>query len=125
VDGLARLGPDPLDPEFGERELAALLDERPGNLKTVLTDQSILAGVGNAYSDEALHAAKLSPYKAANKLTEAEAARLHSALVGVLRDAVSRSTGVAAGGLKSEKKSGLAVHGRTGQPCPVCGHTIR
>jgi formamidopyrimidine-DNA glycosylase len=125
VEGLARLGPDPLDPAFGVAELGALLDGRPGNLKTVLTDQSVLAGVGNAYSDEALHAAKLSPYKAAGKLDPAEVGALHAALVGVLTDAVQRSSGLPARGLKAEKRSGLAVHGRTGETCPVCGDTIR
>ena len=125
VDGVARLGPDPLDPAFSAEMLAGLVRGRSGNLKTVLTDQSVIAGVGNAYSDEALHAAKLSPFKRAGKLTEDETASLHRALIGVLTDAVGRSVGVAAAGLKAEKKSGLAVHGRTGQPCPVCGGTIR
>jgi formamidopyrimidine-DNA glycosylase len=125
VDGLARLGPDPLDPAFGIPELGAVLAGRPGNLKTVLTDQSVLAGVGNAYSDEALHAAKLSPYKAAAKLDDEEVAALHAGLVGVLRDAVTRSMGLPAKGLKAEKRSGLAVHGRAGEPCPVCGDIIR
>jgi formamidopyrimidine-DNA glycosylase len=125
VEGLARLGPDPLDPSFGVAALATLLDGRSGNLKSVLTDQSVLAGVGNAYSDEALHAAKLSPYKPAGKLQAAEVAALHAALVGVLSDAVQRSMGLPAKGLKAEKKSGLAVHGRTGLPCPVCGDTVR
>jgi formamidopyrimidine-DNA glycosylase len=125
VDGLARLGPDPLDPGFGVDQLAAVLEKRTGNLKTVLTDQSVLAGVGNAYSDEALHAAKLSPYKPAGKLDAAEVAALHASLVGILRDAVERSMGLPAKGLKAEKRSGLSVHGRAGEPCPVCGDTIR
>lgn len=125
VEGVARLGPDPLDPGFGPAELAAALSGRPVNLKTVLTDQSVVAGVGNAYSDEALHAARMSPYKPAAKLTDEEVRTLHAALVGVLRDAVERSAGLPASGLKSEKKSGLSVHGRTGQPCPVCGDTVR
>jgi formamidopyrimidine-DNA glycosylase len=125
VDGLAKLGPDPLDPAFGVPELAAALAGRPGNLKTVLTDQSVLAGVGNAYSDEALHAAKLSPYKAAGKLDDEEVAALYAGLVGVLRDAVTRSMGLPAKGLKAEKRSGLAVHGRAGEPCPECGDIIR
>ena len=80
---------------------------------------------GNAYSDEALHAARLSPYKPAGKLTAAEVAALHAGLVGVLGDAMKRSTGLPAKGLKAEKRSGLSVHGRTGEPCPVCGDTIR
>jgi formamidopyrimidine-DNA glycosylase len=125
VEGLARLGPDPLDSSFTAKVLAELLRGKGGNLKTVLTDQSVIAGVGNAYSDEALHAAKLSPFKTAGKLDDAEVAALHEALVGVLRDAVERSLGLPAGGLKAEKRSGMAVHGRTGQPCPVCGETIR
>jgi formamidopyrimidine-DNA glycosylase len=125
IEPLARLGPDPLDPGFGVAELAGLLAARSGNLKTVLTDQSVIAGVGNAYSDEALHAAKLSPYKSAGKLDAVEVANLHAALVGVLRDAVARSLGLPAKGLKAEKRSGLSVHGRAGEPCPVCGDTIR
>lgn len=125
VEGVARLGPDPLDPGFGTAQLGRALAGRPGNLKTVLTDQSVIAGVGNAYSDEALHAARMSPYKPAGKLTDDEVAVLHAALVGVLRDAVERSSGLPANGLKSEKKSGLAVHGRAGEPCPVCGDTVR
>ena len=125
VEGVARLGPDPLAAEFGTDTLTAILRRSTGHIKNVLTDQSAIAGVGNAYSDEALHAARLSPYKTAAKLTDAEIVRLHEALVGVLRDAVARSEGVAAAGLKSEKKSGLSVHGRAGQPCPVCGDTIR
>jgi formamidopyrimidine-DNA glycosylase len=125
VEGIARLGPDPLDPAVDAAALEALLQGRPGNLKTVLTDQSVLAGVGNAYSDEALHVAKMSPFKPAGKLSSAEATRLYEALVTVLRDAADRSEGLPASGLKGEKKSGLRVHGRTGQPCPACGDTVR
>jgi formamidopyrimidine-DNA glycosylase len=125
IDGVARLGPDPLEPGFDADALAAVLAGQPGNLKRVLTDQSVLAGVGNAYSDEALHAARMSPFKPAGKLTAPEVARLHDALVMVLTEAAERSQGLPASGLKGEKKSGLRVHGRTGQPCPVCGDTVR
>ncbi|MBO0730619.1 MAG: Fpg/Nei family DNA glycosylase [Acidimicrobiaceae bacterium] len=125
LDGIARLGPDPLDPAFDTAAMADALAGEGRNLKTVLTDQSVIAGVGNAYSDEALHAAKLSPFKTAGKLTGEEMSRLHGALVGVLSDAAERSRGLPAAGLKAEKKSGLAVHGRTGQPCPVCGDVVR
>jgi formamidopyrimidine-DNA glycosylase len=125
VEGVARLGPDPLAPGFGAADLAALLSGRSGNLKSVLTDQSVLAGVGNAYSDEALHVAKLSPFKPAGRLTSSEVERLYSALASVLQDAASRSADLPASGLKGEKKSGLRVHGRTGQACPECGDTIR
>jgi formamidopyrimidine-DNA glycosylase len=91
----------------------------------VLRDQSLIAGIGNAYSDEVLHAAKMSPFKLAASLTGDEVATLHAVIVSTLRDAVARSAGRAAGDLKSEKKTGLRVHGRAGQPCPVCGETIR
>ena len=125
VEGVARLGPDPLAPGFGRDQLAAALAIKPGQLKSVLTEQSVIAGVGNAYSDEALHLARLSPYKAAAKLSDDELDRLYSALRTVLADAVERSAGLPAAGLKAEKKSGLRVHGRAGLPCPVCGDTVR
>lgn len=125
VEGLARLGPDPLAPGFDGAAFAALLGGRKGHLKGLLTDQSVLAGVGNAYSDEALHAAKLSPFKPARSLNDEEVGRLYEALVRVLTDAVKRSAGLPAKGLKSEKRSGMAVHGRTGETCGVCGDTIR
>jgi formamidopyrimidine-DNA glycosylase len=125
IEGIERLGPDPLAPGFDVVALRAVLAGRPGNLKNVLTDQSALAGVGNAYSDEALHVAKLSPYKPAGKLSDAEVERLFHALVGVLGEAAARSSGLPASGLKSDKKSNLRVHGRAGQACPECGDTIR
>jgi formamidopyrimidine-DNA glycosylase len=125
VEGIARLGPDPLSPSFDAACLASLLAGRNTQLKGALTDQSLIAGVGNAYSDEALHAARLSPFKPVSRLTPEEVERLHSALVGVLSEALHRAAGVASSGLKAEKRSGMRVHGRTGQPCPVCGDTIR
>jgi len=91
----------------------------------VLRDQKIIAGIGNAYSDEVLHAAKMSPFKLAASLTPDEVAGLYTAMRGSLKEAVARSAGMAAGELKAEKKAGLQVHGRAGQPCPVCGDTLR
>jgi formamidopyrimidine-DNA glycosylase len=125
VPGIARLGPDPLGPDLTEDAFAALLRAENRHVKGVLRDQSVLAGIGNAYSDEILHAARLSPFKLAARLTPEEAARLYAATTGTLREAVERSRGLAAGRLKAEKKSGLRVHGRTGEPCPQCGDTIR
>ncbi|MET8622610.1 DNA-formamidopyrimidine glycosylase family protein [Kitasatospora sp. NPDC004669] len=125
VPGVAGLGPDPLDPGFTLDDFAALMRGDRRRLKGVLRDQSVLAGVGNAYSDEVLHAARMSPYKPAAGLTEEETVRLYEALGSTLRDAVERSHGLAAGELKAEKKLGLRVHGRTGRPCPVCGDTVR
>ncbi|MFI0259061.1 Fpg/Nei family DNA glycosylase [Streptomyces sp. NPDC017056] len=125
VPGIARLGPDPLAADFTEESLAALLKGERRQIKGVLRDQSVLAGIGNAYSDEILHAARMSPFKAAARLGEPDTARLYAAVRDTLTEAVERSRGVAAGQLKREKKSGLRVHGRTGEPCPVCGDTVR
>jgi formamidopyrimidine-DNA glycosylase len=125
VPGVAALGPDPLAPEFTVDVLAGLLAGRRTQIKGVLRDQKIIAGIGNAYSDEVLHAARMSPYKLASSLTPDEVASLYAAMTGALREAVTRSAGLAAGDLKAEKKSGLRVHGRAGQPCPVCGDTVR
>ena len=125
VPGVALLGPDPLAPDFTVDSLASLLAGRRMQIKGVLRDQHILAGVGNAYSDEVLHVAKMSPFKIASTLTEDEVASLYNAMVTTLRDAVERSEGLAAADLKSEKKTGLRVHGRAGEKCLVCGDTIR
>ena len=125
VPGISRLGPDPLSPGFTRDDLAALLAGSRQQVKGLLRDQSVLAGVGNAYSDEVLHAARLSPFKIAASLTETEVDALWAALQEVLRDAVGRAQGLQAGELKKEKKTSMRVHGRTGQPCPVCGDTVR
>jgi formamidopyrimidine-DNA glycosylase len=123
VPGVAKLGPDALDVSseaFGE-----ILSGRTERLKTVLTDQSCLAGIGNAYSDEILHAAKLSPFATPAKLDADSIAELYAALREILLDAVERSVGQDAARLKAEKRSGLRVHGRTGLPCPICGDVVR
>ncbi|ARQ69295.1 Fpg/Nei family DNA glycosylase [Streptomyces marincola] len=125
VPGIARLGPDPLDPAFTRETFAGLLRGETRRLKGVLRDQGVLAGVGNAYSDEILHAARMSPFKPAGGLTPEETGTLYDALTGTLRAALDRSRGLAAGQLKAGKRTGLRVHGRTGEPCPVCGDTIR
>jgi formamidopyrimidine-DNA glycosylase len=126
VENVSTLGPDPMTDAFDLAALQGAL-KSAGNtqIKGALTDQRLIAGVGNAYSDEALHMAKLSPFKPAAKLSDDEALRLHDAVVTVLRHALDRSLGLPAKGLKSEKKEGLRVHGKAGQPCPVCGDTIR
>jgi formamidopyrimidine-DNA glycosylase len=125
VPGVASLGPDPLADSFTPDVLASLLAGRRTQIKGVLRDQKIIAGVGNAYSDEVLHAAKMSPFKLAASLTPDEVSALYAAMTSALREAVARSAGLAAGELKAEKKAGLRVHGRAGQPCPVCGDTVR
>lgn len=123
VPGVARLGVDAL--ALDRERLAGIFAGHRGQLKGALTEQQLIAGIGNAYSDEILHAAKLSPFKTAGKLTDEELDRLIEAIQRILRDAVDRSVGQKAATLKSEKRSGLAVHARTGLPCPVCGDTVR
>jgi formamidopyrimidine-DNA glycosylase len=125
VPGIAKLGPEPLDPSFTEQSLADILG-RAGrsHIKGVLRNQSLIAGIGNAYSDEILHAAKMSPYKPAS-MERAEVARLFEAMQTTLKDAIAREERIVASELKAEKKSNLQVHGRNGLPCPVCGDTVR
>ena len=123
VPGIAALGPDALD--LGPDDLAGLLAGNTGRIKTVITDQKVIAGIGNAYSDEILHVAKISPFATAGKLSGEQLTALHDAMVSVLTDAVSRSVGQGVALLKGEKRSGLRVHARTGLPCPVCGDTVR
>jgi formamidopyrimidine-DNA glycosylase len=126
IPGIARLGVDPLSDEFTTDRLRALLDAAGrSQVKGVLRDQSVIAGIGNAYSDEVLHVARFSPFHPSSTLTDAEVSVLHEAIVETLRDAVERSQGLAASDLKDSKRAGMRVHGRAGEPCPVCGDIVR
>jgi formamidopyrimidine-DNA glycosylase len=126
VEKIRTLGIEPLSESFTEAAFAALLSSQGrSQIKGVLTDQSLLAGVGNAYSDEALNVAKLSPFKPSNALTPEERERLRAAVVMVLTEAIERSAGKPAAELKDAKRSGMRVHARTGQACPTCGDTVR
>jgi formamidopyrimidine-DNA glycosylase len=125
IEGVATLGPEPLDPALTETRFAQILAGEKGDLKHALSRQSVIAGVGNAYSDEVLHAARLSPFKSAAKLSPEEIHRLYGSLLGVLQEAIARAEGLDMDELKDGKRSGMAVHARTGQPCPVCGDTVR
>ena len=125
IPGVTTLGPEPLDPSFTVDVLAGILAGRRTQIKGVLRDQKLIAGIGNAYSDEVLHAARMSPYRLASSLTEQEVADLHAVIIGTLREAIGRSDGLAASDLKKEKKAGLRVHGKAGELCPICGDTVR
>ncbi|ALJ19325.1 Fpg/Nei family DNA glycosylase [Microbacterium sp. No. 7] len=125
VPGIARLGPDPLDADFTRETLAALLHGRRTQIKGVLRDQSIVAGIGNAYSDEILHAARMSPYALAASLGDDEVDRLYAATRETLAEAVAAASGKPPADLKDAKRRGMAVHGRRGQPCAVCGDEVR
>ncbi|MDQ1684398.1 MAG: formamidopyrimidine-DNA glycosylase [Frankiaceae bacterium] len=125
VPGIARLGPDPLADSFSLNDFRAVIAGDRSQLKGLLRDQGKLAGIGNAYSDEILHVAKMSPFKPAANLDDEEIARLYDAIRATLTDAVERARGLSAADLKAEKKLGMRVHGRAGQPCPVCGDVVR
>jgi formamidopyrimidine-DNA glycosylase len=120
VSGIAALGPDPLADGF---ELRPLLGRRM-QVKRLLRDQKIIAGVGNAYSDEILHAAKLSPFAIAEALDDDQINRLEVAVQQVLREAVDEARGKPADELKDDKRTRMRVHGRAGEACPVCGDTV-
>ncbi|MFC4854807.1 DNA-formamidopyrimidine glycosylase family protein [Actinophytocola glycyrrhizae] len=123
VPGIAALGPDAL--ALTRDEFVTVLSGHTERLKNALTTQRIIAGIGNAYSDEILHMARLSPFATAGKLDDDQADRLYEALREILTSAVNRSVGQHAATLKGEKRSGLRVHNRTGMPCPVCADTVR
>jgi formamidopyrimidine-DNA glycosylase len=125
VPGIARLGPDPLGEAFTQEVFARILGAAGrAQIKGVLRDQSRIAGIGNAYSDEILHVAKMSPFKPAAMSAE-ESSALFDAMQSTLRSAIVRAEGHAASELKAEKKLGMRVHGRKGLPCPVCGDIVR
>ncbi|MFN0281033.1 MAG: Fpg/Nei family DNA glycosylase [Kineosporiaceae bacterium] len=125
VPGIASLGPDPLAESFDREALAEILRGSRQQVKGLLRDQSVLAGVGNAYSDDVLHAARLSPFAIAGSLDDAAVDRLWTAMREVLTGAVDAARGKPAKELKDAKRAGMRVHGRTGKPCPVCGDTVR
>jgi formamidopyrimidine-DNA glycosylase len=125
VPGIARLGPDPTAPDFTLDDFAAILAGRRTQVKGLLRDQSVFAGVGNAYSDEILHNARMSPYALAAKLKPEDVERLYHALRDTLDDAIAEAAGKRPDELKDSKRSHMQVHGRTGQACPVCGDTVR
>ncbi|MGB4136719.1 MAG: DNA-formamidopyrimidine glycosylase family protein [Microbacterium sp.] len=124
VAGIAALGPDPISDDFTRADLARALGTRRKQLKALLQEQRSLAGIGNAYSDEILHRARLSPTVHAATLTDEERERLYGATVDVLRNAVTERRGIPADRLKRAKVAAMAVHGRGGQLCPVCGSVI-
>lgn len=125
VPGIARLGPDPLDDSFSRTVFAGLLDGRRTQIKGLLRDQSVIAGIGNAYSDEILHAARMSPYAIADKLGDEEVDRLFDAMKATLSEAVAEASGKPPADLKDAKRRGMHVHARRGEKCPVCGDTVR
>jgi len=125
VPGIARLGPDPMAPDFTLEDFAGMLAGRRTQIKGLLRDQEFLAGVGNAYSDEILHVGRLSPFAVAASLRSADVERLYAALRDTLAGAVVAASGKPAAELKDAKRAGMRVHGRTGETCPACGDVVR
>ena len=125
VPGIARLGPDPTAPDFSLDDFAEILAGRRTQVKGLLRDQSVFAGVGNAYSDEILHNARMSPYALAAKLKPDDVERLYHAMRDTLDDAIAAAAGRRPDELKDSKRTRMQVHGRTGEECPVCGDTVR
>ncbi|HEX2193660.1 MAG TPA: bifunctional DNA-formamidopyrimidine glycosylase/DNA-(apurinic or apyrimidinic site) lyase [Candidatus Limnocylindria bacterium] len=129
-DVFGRHGPEPLARSFSAQRLAARLRGRSARLKTLLLDQSFVAGVGNIYADEALWRARLHPLRAADTLAPEEVRRLHRALRMVLRQAIAHrgssfSDYVGADGEPGSNAERLAVYRRTGQPCMRCGKAVQ
>lgn len=125
VPGVARLGPDPLAADFTREQFGAMLGGRRTQIKGLLRDQEFIAGIGNAYSDEILHVAKLSPFAMAGSLAPDVVDRLYAAMRDTLSSAVAAASGKPAKELKDAKRAGMRVHARTGEPCPECGDTVR
>lgn len=124
VPAVAKLGPDAADPAFSREDLARALGRRRKQIKALLQEQESMAGIGNAYSDEILFVARLSPVAHAASLTEDEVTRLHAALREVLDEAVAARRSVPIAEQKAAKVAAMRVHGRTGEPCPGCDGTI-
>jgi len=118
VPAVAKLGPDALDPHFSRDMLAAALGRRRKQLKALLQEQETLSGIGNAYSDEILFAARLSPIAHAASLSDDDITRLHRALHDTLASAVIARRRVPIAEQKVAKVASMRVHGRTGEPCP-------
>ncbi|MDQ0147539.1 MULTISPECIES: Fpg/Nei family DNA glycosylase [Pseudarthrobacter] len=125
VPGIASLGPDPFTEAFDADMLAEILGGSSQQIKGLLRSQSVIAGIGNAYSDEILHAARISPFAIAKSLDRESVQVLYEAIHSVLGEALKEAAGKPPKDLKDVKRSHMRVHARAGQPCPVCGDTVR
>lgn len=125
MPGIAALGPDPFTEAFDADMLAEILAGSPQQIKGLLRSQSVIAGIGNAYSDEILHAARISPFAIAKSLDRQTVQVLYDSIHSVLGEALAEARGKPPKDLKDVKRSHMRVHARTGQPCPVCGDTVR
>ncbi|WP_375383835.1 Fpg/Nei family DNA glycosylase [uncultured Microbacterium sp.] len=125
VPAVAKLGPDPTDDAFTRETLGAIVAGRRKQLKALLQDQAAIAGIGNAYSDEILHAARLSPVVHAATLSPPEVDRLYDAMRNILFSAIRERRGLPPESLKDDKRANMRVHRRPGEACPVCDDVVR
>ena len=126
---MPRLGPEPIDVDFGAEDLYRSLRKRRTSLKAVLLDQAAIAGVGNIYADESLHRARLRPDRLAGGLSRKSVQRLHESLRDSLRTAIiNRGSSVDtyrdAWGEMGGQQEKLQVYGRAGEPCFTCGRPL-
>jgi formamidopyrimidine-DNA glycosylase len=117
-------GPEATDPDLTLEVFGQRLRQRRGEIKGVLTDQTFVAGIGNAYADEICWRAGLYPFRRRPSLTDDEVARLYAALRAVLAEAIETLRACMGDALDVEVRDFLAVHGKAGQPCPRCGNFI-
>lgn len=124
VPGMAELGPDADDPLLTIDTWRTRLRRHPGELKSLLRNQSFVAGLGNAYSDEVLWAARLNPFRRRATLAPEEVDALHAAMRATIAEAISVLRERVPPTLERQVRDHLRVHLRGGQPCPRCGTTI-
>jgi len=124
VPAFASQGPEATDPDLTLEVFRQRLRQRRGEIKGVLTDQTFVAGIGNAYAGEICWRAGLYPFRRRPSLTDDEVARLHSTLQAVLAEAIETLRARMGDAIDVEVRDFLAVHGKAGQPCPRCGSSI-
>ncbi|MCC2030589.1 DNA-formamidopyrimidine glycosylase family protein [Microbacterium allomyrinae] len=125
VPAIAKLGPDPADPSFTRAQFDTALGGRRKQIKAILQEQESIGGIGNAYSDEILHLAQVSPVAHAAALRSDETDRLFDATLTTVRGAIEARRGIPIDGLKAAKVASMRVHRRGGETCVTCGDTIR
>ncbi len=126
VEEIAHAGIEPLSPEFTVEALTKMVKGRRRQAKKLITDQRMIAGIGSAYADEILFAAKISPIRYVSTLSDEEIARLHTAIVSVIESAIKEIRARIGDSLFTDEiRDFLKVYKRTGEPCPVCGTPIR
>jgi formamidopyrimidine-DNA glycosylase len=124
VPKFAKLGIEALDPNLSLQKFTTLSKHFDWETKKVLTYQSFIAGIGNAYSDEILFDAKINPFRRCNSLSQEERSRLYNSMRKILTDAIETLRTRVGENISVEARDFLRIHGKGGQPCPICGTRI-